>query len=226
MSSTGLVDWAVYSATYWAAVTGFTLGWSFRAVGRRHLPPRGPVLIASNHQSFLDPVLIGAAANRRLTYLARSTLFDQPLLAPVIRYFDAVPIDRGFGKEGLQTVLGELARGKAVLMFPEGERTHDGTLQPLKPGVSLLVKRVRCPIVPAAVAGVFDAWPRHRPLPRLDPLGFPSQGRSIAVAFGPAISPARYHGMDRDVILADLLDHIRQTHQAAERIRRKSSRVR
>lgn len=216
-----VADWAIYSATYWAAVGGFTFGWGLRATGRRHLPPTGPVLIASNHQSFMDPVLIGAAANRRLTYLARSSLFDRPALAAVIRHFGAVPIDRGFGKEGLQTVLGELARGKAVLMFPEGERTHDGRLQPLKPGVSLLVKRVTCPIVPAAVAGVYDAWPRHRKLPTPAPLGLPSDGRSIAVAFGPPVDPARYKGMDRDAMLTDLQAEIARAYAAAERVRRK-----
>jgi 1-acyl-sn-glycerol-3-phosphate acyltransferase len=221
MPGAGLVDWAAYSATYWAAVGSFTLGWGFRATGRRHLPATGPVLIASNHQSFMDPVLIGAAATRRLTYLARSTLFEKPALAAVIRHYGAVPIDRGFGKEGLQTVLGELAVGKAVLMFPEGERTHDGRLNPLKPGVSLLVKRVTCPIVPAAVAGVFDAWPRHRKWPTPDPLVLPCQGRSIAVAFGPPIDQTRYKAMDREAMLADLRAEIGRAYAAAEQVRRK-----
>jgi 1-acyl-sn-glycerol-3-phosphate acyltransferase len=221
MPGADLIDWAAYSATYWAAVGSFTLGWGFRATGRRHMPPTGPVLIASNHQSFMDPVLIGAAATRRLTYLARSTLFDNPALAAVIRHYGAVPIDRGFGKEGLQTVLGELTQGRAVLMFPEGERTHDGRLQPLKPGVSLLVKRVTCPIVPAAVAGVFDAWPRHKTWPTPDPLVLPCQGRSITVAFGPPIDPARYKGMDREGMLADLSAKIGEAHATAERVRRR-----
>jgi 1-acyl-sn-glycerol-3-phosphate acyltransferase len=216
-----VADTALYSATYWAAFCWFTFGWGFRASGRRHLPRTGPVLIASNHQSFMDPVLVGAAANRRLTYLARSTLFENPVLAAVIRHYGAVPIDRGFGKEGLQTVLGELDRGKAVLMFPEGERSHDGRLQPLKPGVSLLVKRVKCPIVPAAVAGVYDAWPRHRNWPMPSPLPLPDNGGSIAVAFGPPIDPTRYKSMDRDEMLTDLQAEIAKAHAAAEQVRRR-----
>ena len=170
MALPAVIDDGIYSLTYWSAFYAFTFGWGFRATGRRHLPATGPALIVSNHQSFLDPVLIGAAANRRLTYLARDTLFDNKVLGRVIRHYGAVPIDRGFGKEGLQTVLRELDRGRAVLVFPEGERTHDGALQTLKPGISLLVKRVTCPIVPAAVAGVFDAWPRSRPWPTPGPL--------------------------------------------------------
>lgn len=211
-----------YNLTYWSAFYGFTLGWSFRATGQAHLPKTGPVLIVSNHQSFLDPVLIGAAANRRLTYLARQTLFDNPILARIIRHYWAVPIDRGFGKEGLQTVLGELAREQAVLMFPEGERTHTGELQPLKPGVSLLIKRVQCPIVPAAVAGVYNAWPRDRKWPSLNPLFLPDAGRAIAVAFGPAIDPSRYQGVDREWMLSDLRNAIAQVKYTAENVRRKA----
>jgi 1-acyl-sn-glycerol-3-phosphate acyltransferase len=218
------MDDAWYALTYWSAFYGFTFGWGFRATGREHLPKTGPVLIVSNHQSFLDPVLIGAAANRRLTYLARQTLFDNPVLARIIRHYRAVPIDRGFGKEGLQTVLGELAREQAVLMFPEGERTHTGALQPLKPGVSLLIKRVTCPIIPAAVAGVYAAWPRDQKWPSPSPLFLPDAGRSIAVAFGPAIDPSRYRGVDREWMLRDLQGEIAQAHAAAEKVRRKPAR--
>ncbi|MCZ2343393.1 MAG: 1-acyl-sn-glycerol-3-phosphate acyltransferase [Bacteroidales bacterium] len=223
MSLPALMDEAWYNLTYWSAFYGFTFGWSFRATGYAHLPRTGPVLIVSNHQSFLDPVLIGTAANRRLTYLARQTLFDHPILARIIRHYQAVPIDRGFGKEGLQTVLSELARAQAVLMFPEGERTHTGALQPLKPGVSLLIKRLDCPIVPAAVAGGYDAWPRDRKWPLWNPLLQPDQGRSIAVAFGPAIDPSRYRGLSREAMLTDLQGEIAQVHAAAEKIRRKGS---
>lgn len=219
-----VIDDFWYAATYWSAFYGFTFGWGFRAAGRQHLPRTGPVLIVSNHQSFLDPVLIGAAAPRRLTYLARQTLFDHPLLARIIRHYWAVPIDRGFGKEGLQTVLRELDRERAVLMFPEGERTHTGELQPLKPGVSLLIKRVTCPIVPAAVAGVYDAWPRSSKLPTPGPLLLPDEGRSIAVAFGPAIDPKRYVGQDREWMLSDLLSEIAKAKSVAEQVRRRARR--
>ena len=220
MALPAVIDDGIYSLTYWSAFYAFTFGWGFRATGRHHLPATGPALIVSNHQSFLDPVLIGAAANRRLTYLARDTLFDNRVLGRVIRHYGAVPIDRGFGKEGLQSVLRLLDEGRAVLMFPEGERTHTGELQPLKPGVSLLIKRVKCPIIPAAVAGVFDAWPRSRPWPTPGPLVVPDAGRSIAVGFGPPIDPARYHGQSREWMLADLLDKIAVVNEQAERARR------
>jgi 1-acyl-sn-glycerol-3-phosphate acyltransferase len=180
------------------------------------------VLLVANHQSFIDPVLVGSAAPRWLTYLARSNLWHNRILARLIDAYQAVPIDRGFGKEGLQTVLGLLDIGRAVLMFPEGERTHTGELQPLKPGVSLLVKRVTCPIVPVGIAGAYQAWPRQRKWPLLDPLVLASRGRGIAVAFGEAIDPARYKGMDREAMLADLGAAIRTAYEMAERVRRKA----
>jgi 1-acyl-sn-glycerol-3-phosphate acyltransferase len=221
MALSGLTAEAVYGASHLAAFYAFTFGWSFRSVGRQNLPRTGPVLLVANHQSFIDPVLVGAAASRWLTYLARSSLWHSKALGRVIDAYDAVPIDRGFGKEGLQTVLDQLAKGRAVLMFAEGERTHSGELQPLKPGVSLLVKRVTCPIVPVGVAGAYQAWPRQRKWPLPDPLFLASRGRGIAVAFGAAIDPARYKGLDRQAMLADLQAEVRKAYEAAEQVRRK-----
>jgi 1-acyl-sn-glycerol-3-phosphate acyltransferase len=212
MALPGMMTEALYRATDLAAFYAFTVGWSFRAAGRENLPRTGPVLLVANHQSFMDPMLIGSAAPRWLTYLARSNLWHNRVLARVIDAYGGVPIDRGFGKEGLQ----------AVLMFPEGERTHTGELQPLKPGVSLLVKRVTCPIVPVGVAGAYQAWPRYRKWPRLDPLVLASRGQGIAVAFGEAIDPARYKGMDREAMLADLGAEVRKAYEAAERVRRRA----
>jgi 1-acyl-sn-glycerol-3-phosphate acyltransferase len=212
---------AFYRCCHWATFYGFTFGWSLRVAGRENLPPTGPVLLVSNHQSAMDPVLVGAGATRPLTYLARSTLWHNRVLARVIDFWGAVPIDRGFGKEGLQTVWSALDRGEVVLMFAEGHRTEDGRLQPLKPGVSLLLKRVTCPVVPVGIAGAFDSWPSSRKWPRLEPLGSAPRGRSLAVAFGPLIDPGRYAGQDRHDVLAHLQNEVRLAHEAAERIRRK-----
>ncbi|MFO0852610.1 MAG: (d)CMP kinase [Gemmataceae bacterium] len=148
----GVVDSAAYNGLYWTAFYGFTFGWGLRAVGRDNLPRTGPALLLSNHQSFLDPFMIGVAARRRIAYLARSNLWDNRIIGLTMTQFGAVPIDRGFGRDGLASVAAGLDRGRAVLMFPEGERTRTGQLQPLKAGVSLLFKRVSCPIVPVGVA--------------------------------------------------------------------------
>jgi len=220
MPATGVIDWSFYWGAYWTAFYGFTFGWGFRATGRENVPTTGPALLVANHQSFIDPALIGLAATRPLTYLARSNLWNNRILARLIDQLGAVPIDRGFGRDGLQTVFAELDKGKAVLMFPEGERTRTGQLLPLKPGVSLVVKRVACPIVPIGVAGAYQAWPKHQTWPTLDPLPLASKGRAIGVAFGEPIDPTRYKGVEREAMLADLEVEIRKTIDAAERVRR------
>ena len=212
---------AFYRMCHWGTFYAFSFGWGFRAVGRDHLPSTGPVLLVSNHQSALDPVLVGAAATRPLTYLARSTLWDNRVLGRIITFWGAVPIDRGFGREGLQTVWSALDRGEVVLMFAEGTRSQTGELQPLKPGVSLVLRRTTCPIVPVGIAGAFDAWPSSRKWPRFDPLIGVGRGRSIAVAFGKPIDPSRYHKWDRDAILTELQDEVRRAYEIASRARRR-----
>lgn len=211
----------LFNATYWTYFTGMTLGWSLRSAGRRRLPRTGPVLILANHQSHFDPMLIALCATRQLRFLARSDLFRGALFSRLIRAYGAVPIDRGFGKEGLQVGLDLLNRGEAVVVFPEGERTHTGRIQPLKPGISLLLKRVRCPVVPVGIAGAYAAWPRHELLPIPDPIFLPSGGRSIAVAFGPVIPPEVLADLDRPAMIAEVEAALRGAHEEAEKLRRK-----
>src|SRR6185436_3601001 len=98
-----------------------------------------------------------------------------PLFAALIRSLNAVPIDQeGIGKDGIRTILEQLQLGRAVVVFPEGERTPDGRMLPLKPGIHLLIKRTQAPIVPVGIAGAFDAWPRGRRFPMPAPLFWPA----------------------------------------------------
>lgn len=221
MPGTSVVDWAIFQLAYWSSFYTTTFGWGFRATGGHHVPRSGPVLLLANHQSHFDPVLVELASPRKLRFLARSTLFTNPVLRRVIHHFGAVPIDRGYGREGLHETLGLLNDGQAVLMFPEGERTHTGVIQPSKPGVSLLLKKASCPVVPVGIAGAFDAWPRQRSLPTPDPLMLPSEGRAISLAFGPPFEASHFHGRDRATMLAEIDAAIAVAHTEAERIRRK-----
>ena len=118
--------------TYLVCFLWFTFAYSLRVTGRRHMPMKGPVLVVANHQSMFDPVVFGLVSRRYLRYLARHTLFKSGLFTALIRFMGAVPIDRDFGKAGLQKTLELLDAGYAVLVFPEGERTHDGNLEPLR----------------------------------------------------------------------------------------------
>src|SRR5262249_5563517 len=126
---------------------------SLRTVGAHHVPRTGPVLVLSNHQSFFDPILAALAVTRYVRFVHRQTLKKNRLLSWVMASLRAIPIDhKGFSREGLQATLESLAAGNCVGMFPEGERTHDGTVQPFKPGIALLLKRGKAPSAPLRIA--------------------------------------------------------------------------
>ena len=209
-----------YDTVFWSAFLYFGFGFSCRRSGWKNVPRRGPVLVVANHQSMFDPVLVGFASRRYLSFLARANLFDVPVLAPVIRALNAIPIDRGMGKDGIQAVIGSLTAGRAVLVFPEGERTPTGEVLPLKPGVALLIRRVTCPIVPVGIAGCYAAWNRFMTVPRMSPEFLPPGPSTIAVSVGEPIDPGRYAGKPREWVTADLHRVLVAQHADAERLRR------
>ncbi|HEV3255552.1 MAG TPA: lysophospholipid acyltransferase family protein [Gemmataceae bacterium] len=212
-----------YDSVFLASMTGFTLGFSLRTEGMEHVPVAGPALLIANHQSYLDPPLVGLAARRHLRFLARKTLFGHAVFARLIRSLNAVPIDQeGLGLEGLRVILHHLKAGEAVLVFPEGERTHDGQLQPLRPGVQLLIKRARAPVVPVGIAGAFEAWPRWRNYPLPAPLLLATGKRALAVSIGPPLDADRLLGLPRDRLLGALSADLHRVMTRAERLRRKA----
>ena len=147
-------------------VTAF-VAFRMRCHHRERFPKTGGFLLLANHQSYLDPPLIGAVVPRPINSLARASLFKNPLFGGLIRSIDAIPIDRdGLGISGIKETLRRLKRGEIVLLFPEGTRSADGELQPLKPGFSALVVRADVPIVPIAIDGAHEAFPRHAKFPR------------------------------------------------------------
>jgi 1-acyl-sn-glycerol-3-phosphate acyltransferase len=211
-----------YDSIFWSSFFGFTFGHSLRVCGRRHMPEAGPVLLLANHQSFFDPVLVGLASRRYLSYLARRSLF-KGFFKTVIESLDAIPIDhKGLGKDGLQATLKVLKKGKAVLVFPEGERTPDGAMHPFKPGISLLISRLECPIVPVGICGAFHAWPRQNRLPSLAPLLLPARPANIAISVGKPIPPATLAGLERDQVLARLFEAVAAEFARANRLQRKA----
>jgi 1-acyl-sn-glycerol-3-phosphate acyltransferase len=209
----------IYAVGYWTTFWTLTLGWGARAWNRERVPAEGPMLLVSNHVSHFDPPLVGMSVGRPCTYLARKGLFEVPGLGWLIRRLGAVPIDREAGKDGLMAVLRLLEEGRRVVMFPEGTRSPDGTFQPLKPGVALLVKKARCPVVPVGVAGAYDAWPRSQKLPVPALLGALGPARRIGVNFGEPIPAGHFAAMDRGAILAELQGRIAVALAEAERLR-------
>lgn len=180
-----------------------------RCEGRENVPKRGGALVLSNHQSNLDPVLIGLACDRRLNYLARETLFAFAPFRLLIESLDAIPIDReGLGLAGLKETLRRLKRGELVLIFPEGTRTRDGEIAPLKPGFSALAQRSNVPLLPVGIEGSFAAWPRWQVIP------LPA---TIHIRFGLPILPEEAIQYSDRELVAEVERRIRQCHQEAKR---------
>lgn len=156
---------------YPVTTTGMVALFSVRTWGYRNVPTSGGLLVVANHQSFLDPVLVGMAVRRRMVYLARKTLFVNPLFSWLIQSFGAIAIDQEKpSTEGIRTALELLKQQEGVVIFPEGERTPHGQMQELKPGVTLLVRRGQVPVLPVGIAGAYEIWPRHVALPHLCPI--------------------------------------------------------
>lgn len=205
----------------WQAFLRFTcrLGavaiFNIRCHGRDKVPPAGGGLVLSNHQSNLDPVIVGLACDRRLNYVARKSLFRFTPFRWLILSLDAIPIDReGLGLEGLKETLRRLKRGEMVLLFPEGTRSPDGEVHSIKPGFCAVARRAGVPIVPVAMDGSFDSWPRWRLLPRR---------AVIHVQFGDPISAAEIERLTDDGLVAEVERRIRACHGAARASRTRAA---
>jgi 1-acyl-sn-glycerol-3-phosphate acyltransferase len=188
-----------------------------RVVGRENWPAEGGGLVCSNHQSYFDPPLVGLTCDRRMNYLARDSLLRVPGLKQLILFLDAIPIDReGGGLSGLKETLKRLKAGELVLIFPEGTRTYDGEVAPLKPGFIAVARRSKVPLVPVALDGAFQAWPRTSWFPRLT---------RLAVAIGPPISPDEVVELTDEDLLAELEQRILTCHTEARELRESRSSV-
>jgi 1-acyl-sn-glycerol-3-phosphate acyltransferase len=179
-----------------------------RVFGAARMPGEGAVLLLSNHQSHLDPLLIGMSCQRQLNFLARQTLFDTWPLGALIRSFNGIPIDRdGTGLAGLKETMRRLKRGEVVVLFPEGTRTPDGEVRRLKPGFCTLARRCKVTLQPMAIEGAFAAWPKGTPCPLPHP---------VTVVIGEPIPPERVAEISTDAALVQFVEAaIRHCHQQA-----------
>lgn len=148
----------------------YYFGW--RSAGWRNVPQTGSVILASNHASFMDPGLIGGACSRPISYFGRQSLFDNPVLGWLFRAVRARPLDRdGTSGKGLRTILERLETGDGIVLFPEGTRTPDGTLQKAHAGIGMIVLNTKAVVVPVRLFGTFEAFGRHCRFPRRSPVG-------------------------------------------------------
>ena len=177
----------LYAALKPFAVALMRLFFRLEVVNPALVPATGPVLLVSNHVSVLDPPLIGGAAPRPLSFMAKEELFRIPLFGRLIRALNARPVRRdGSDMRALKAALALLAEGRAILVFPEGTRGEEGgPLREGKPGVGMLAVLSGAPVVPVFVSGSGAALPRGRVLPR--------PGK-VRVAFGPPLGFKREGG--------------------------------
>ncbi len=153
--------------------------WRVRIFGLRNVPDSGGVLLACNHQSYLDPVLVTLALYREGSFMARDTLFVNRHFRRLIESLNAFPVKRNTADVGaIKEIIRRLKAGRIVVTFPEGTRTEDGSIGDLLAGSLLVAKRAGATIVPTVIDGAFEAWPKGLKLPR--------PGR-VSVAYGEPI---------------------------------------
>jgi 1-acyl-sn-glycerol-3-phosphate acyltransferase len=201
--NTPLPGLLAYAVSRLIVAAFLTAAYRMRAFGSDNVPRHGAVLLVANHQSYLDPPAVGVAVrHRHLDYLARAGLFESTVLGKMLTAFNSVPINEDGGDtRAIKEILRRLGDGRAVLIFPEGTRSPDGAMRPFKRGIALLVKRARCPVVPVAVEGCYDAWPRDQAAPSV-------WGKRIAVKVGEPIAYEEVMALGGDAALERLAAEI------------------
>jgi 1-acyl-sn-glycerol-3-phosphate acyltransferase len=132
-----------------------------RIIHRERMIQAGPVILAMNHQSYLDPPLAGITCDRTIYFLAKRTLIDVPVLGWLLPKLNVIPVNQeGIDRSALKALIRVLKSGNAALVFPEGARTLDGDLQPAQPGLGLVIAKTLAPVVPMRIFGAHEALPR------------------------------------------------------------------
>lgn len=178
---------AVYRATRFLCLVVSKAMFGLRIEGREHIPETGAAILAANHRSFLDPVIIGVAVRRPLHFMAKEELFRFRLFAWFLRAYQAFPVGRGRADlQAIKQAVSVLQEGELVLIFPEGTRGDGRRLGPAKPGIGLIAARSHAPVVPAFHRGTERALPRGAWIPR---------PHRVTVRFGP---PLRFEETQAD----------------------------
>jgi 1-acyl-sn-glycerol-3-phosphate acyltransferase len=143
----------------------------FRIIHRERMIQSGPVIVAMNHQSYLDPPLAGNACDRAIYFLARRSLLNVPVLRWLLPKLNVIPVNQeGIDRSALKALIQVIKAGNGALVFPEGSRTLDGNLQPGLPGIGLVIAKTLAPVVPMRIFGAHEALPRGGGRMRFHPI--------------------------------------------------------
>ena len=176
-----------------AAALLMRIFWDAKSRGTEHIPQTGGVLTVANHESYLDPMLVGYLHRRPMSFLAEAYLFKFKPLGWLFRKVNAFPIQQGRGDVGaMKMLIALLQQGELLNVFPEGSRTPNGKLQAVQGGVALAIRRAKVPVVPVGIAGAYAAWPRHQLAPKFG---------KVRVVYGP---PRELHHLSSSEIVAEL----------------------
>jgi 1-acyl-sn-glycerol-3-phosphate acyltransferase len=204
--------WQPWWYHIWREITRtiFHSFYGYERFGLNNLPQEGPCLLIANHQSFFDPPLVGDCYEHRAFYpVAKAELFRVPIFGPAIARLNTIPIDKDrVGTRAIKEIISRLESGNPVLIFPEGSRTLDGRIQPFERGVGVILRRVRVPVVPVAIHGAYEAWPRSRAYPHLF-------GHHIRVLFGKPIMPG-FLPDDPDEAVSLIESRVRELYKTLE----------
>jgi 1-acyl-sn-glycerol-3-phosphate acyltransferase len=182
----------------------FRILFVYRCEGEEHVPDQGPAVVAANHPSYLDPLLLSLQVKRPIHFMAWDALFKVPLLGSLMRAFGAFPVDvrRGKGRDAYEKARALLDQGEVVGLFPEGKRSRTGWMEPaLRAGAARLARETGASVVPASITGAFRAWPHYQALPR------PS---TVRVRFHEPIDSRPYRDLPEEQGVAELLGEIRR----------------
>ncbi|MEM7624766.1 MAG: lysophospholipid acyltransferase family protein [Planctomycetota bacterium] len=183
--------------------------------GSETIPAEGPVLFLANHQSFYDPILLGIGSSKRHFYsLGRSTLYDKKWSAFMGNITNSIPVEQGAGDvKAMKKCIEVLKDGQALMLFPEGARTMTGEIEKFETGAMLIIKRARPRVVPVAIEGPYDIWPRGQKRPKFS-------GR-MGIMYGEPIAAETLNAMPAEDAMEMLRQRVIEMRQeVAQRIER------
>ncbi len=182
----------------------FRVLFTYDCLGEENVPASGPAVVAANHPSYMDPILLSLQVARPIRFMAWDALFKVPLLGALMQACGAFPVDprKGKGREAYARAKALVEAGEVVGIFPEGKRSQTGWMEPtLREGAARLAWETGAPLLPATIAGAFRAWPHYQSLPH------PAR---IRVRFHEPIDPAPYRDQPEEQALPALLAEIRK----------------
>jgi len=182
----------------------FKVLFAYDCLDEHLLPREGPAIVAANHPSYLDPVLLSLQVDRPIRFMAWDALFRVPILGTLMHAFGAFPVDvrHGKGRGAYLEARARLEAGEVVGLFPEGKRSRTGWMESsLREGAARLALETGAPLVPATIAGAYRAWPYSQSLPR------PAR---IRVRFHEPIDPVPFRALGEERGIAALLGELRR----------------